>query len=117
MGCGGGCGKSVAGNAGRTANTAVMVGEVNNSVIRVRVNRDVLGFMSGAIKYVRGEGVQALLDSGDLVQLAGGARVGSPIRKGTTLYYVDGVGYADISTARVRSEQTGHEIVIKTIGA
>lgn len=115
MGCSS-CGKSMASRAGSTANTAIIVGDVDNTVIRVRVMRDVLGLMSGAVKYVRGLGVQALLDSGDLTQLAGGARAASPMRRGTSLYYVDGVGYTDMGTARVRSSQSGSEIVVKTVG-
>lgn len=116
MGCSS-CGKSNAARAGNTANTAIIIGDLDGDVRRVRFALDFAGILQGAVKYVRGTGVQALLDDGTLIALAGGARVGSALRTGTSLYYVDGVGYTDLSTARVRSGQTGSEIVVKTVGA
>lgn len=116
MGCSS-CGKSSAARAGNTANTAIIFGDIDNEVRRVRFAEDISGIMQGAVKYVRGAGVQAYLDDGSLIQLAGGARAVPVLRSGTSLYYVDGVGYTDMATARVRSSQVGSEIVVKTIGA
>lgn len=116
MGCSS-CGKSNAARAGNTANTSIIIGEIDPDVRRVRFAQDFAGILQGAVKYVRGTGVQALLDDGTLIALAGGARTGNPLRNGTSIYYVDGVGYMDLATARVRSGQTGHEIEVKTIGS
>lgn len=115
MGCSS-CGKSNAARAGNTANTAIIFGDVDSEVRRVRFAEDVSGVMQGAIKYVRGTGVEELVETGKLIPLAGGVRTVAPFRRGTSIYYVDGVGYTDMSTARVRSGQTGSEIVVKTIG-
>lgn len=114
MGCTS-CGKSHANRAGNTANTAIIFGDPNNDVIRVRFATDVSGIKQGAVKYVRGTGVDTLVDNGDIIPMAGGVRPVAPFRSGTSLYYVDGVGYTDIATARSRSIQTGSEIIVRTI--
>ena len=109
------CGKNVSQRVGTTVNTAIVFGAPTNEVIRVRVAQPIPGMNVGAIKYVRGEGVQHYLETGALVQLAGGPRPAPAPRPGTALYYVGEIGYPDIGAARVRSGQTGEEIVVKTL--
>jgi hypothetical protein len=109
------CGKSYAARIGNTINTAIVFGEPTNEVIRVRVVGDVSGISRGAVKYVRGSGVQSLVDDGTFAKLAGGPyTLATP--GGYTLYYVGSVGYATMEAARVRSGQTGEEIVVRTFG-
>ncbi len=110
------CGKNAAAHVGVTLNTAIVFGEPTPDVFRVRVLGDIPGILSGAIKYVRGSGVQQLIDDGKIAVLAGGARRLPTRPNGTTLYYVNGIGYTDIGTARVRSGQDGGEIVVRTFG-
>ena len=110
------CGKSFASRVGNTVNTAIVFGEPDNEVIRVRVTGDVKGIQLGAVKYVRGTGVQALIDDGALTRLAGGPYTVTGGTGGFTLYYVGDVGYTTMEAARVRSGQTGEEIVVRTFG-
>lgn len=114
MGCSS-CGKNPSARVGSTANTAIIFGANNNEVIRVRVTQEIPGMVVGSIKYVRGEGVQQHLDSGALVQLAGGRRQVQSPRPGTVIYYVGDMGYTDLPAARVQSSKTGEEIVVKTL--
>lgn len=109
------CGASVATRVGNSINTAIVFGEPTSDVYRVRVMEDIPGIQMGAIKYVRGTGVQSLVDAGSLTILAGGSRT-LPSSGGYTLYYVGDVGYATMEAARVRSGQTGEEIVVRTFG-
>lgn len=111
------CGKNAAARVGVTLNTAIVFGEPLPDVFRVRVTGDIPGILTGAIKYVRGTGVQQLIDDGKVVVLAGGSRPLPPKPNGTTLYYVGNIGYSDIGTARVRSGQSGDEIVVRTFGS
>lgn len=111
------CGGGGSARVGSTINTAIIFGDPTNEVIRVRVDGDVAGIQRGAIKYVRGTNVAELLDDGTLIRLAGSSRMLPPLRPGTSLYYVGGVGYPDMASARVRSGQTGEDIVVRTLGA
>lgn len=109
------CGKSFATRVGNSLNTAIVFGEPTSDVTRVRFMDDVPGVQAGAIKYVRGTGVQALIDDGTLAILAGGSHV-LPSGGSYVLYYVGSVGYTTMEAARVRSGQTGEEIVVRTFG-
>lgn len=109
------CGKNVSQRVGNTANTAIVFGVPTNEVIRVRVAQAIPGMNVGAIKYVRGEGVQHYLDNGSLIALAGGKRTLPSPRRGSALYYVGEIGYTEMGAARVRSSQTGEEIVVRTL--
>lgn len=111
-----GCGGSAGNHIGNTLNTAIVLGEPELDVYRVQVTGSVAGLNQGAVKYVRGSNVMALVESNDLRLLAGGPRRLASPRRGTTLYYVDGIGYTDMGAARVRSGQTGEDIVVRTIG-
>lgn len=97
-------------------NTAIIIGDIDNEVRRVRFTQDFAGVMQGAVKYVRGSDVDQLVEDGVLIVLAGGRRTVAPPRTGTSLYYVGDIGYTDLATARVRSAQTGEDIIVKTIG-
>lgn len=109
------CGKNATARVGSTLNTAIVFGEPTNDVVRIRVSGEVPGMQVGAIKYVRGTGVQDLVDSGKFQMLAGGTRQIPAPKPGTSLYYVDGIGYTDMSAARVRSGQVGKDIVVRTL--
>jgi hypothetical protein len=114
MGCSS-CGKSFATRVGNSLNTAIVFGEPTNDVVRVRFMASVPGIQAGAIKYVRGSGVQALVEDGTLALLAGGSHT-LPSANSYVLYYVGSVGYTTMEAARVRSGQTGEEIVVRTFG-
>lgn len=114
MGCSS-CGKSAGARVGNTLNTAIVLGEPHPDVHRVRVTGDIGGLQTGAIKYVRGTNVQTLAAEGKLAILAGAPRRVGAQRPGTQLYYVGAIGYTSLPAARVRSGQTGEEIVVKTI--
>jgi len=110
------CGKSFATRVGNSVNTAIVFGDPESEVIRVRVTGEIKGIAIGAVKYVRGSGVQQLIDDGAMAKLAGGPYVVSSSPGGYTLYYVGDVGYTTMEAARVRSGQTGEEIVVRTFG-
>lgn len=114
MGCSS-CGKNAAARVGLTLNTAIVFGDPTPEVYRVRVVGNVPGLQTGAIKYVRGTGVQALVESGDLAMLAGSPRTLASQAQGSALYYVGNIGYTSLETARVRSGQSGEEIVVRTL--
>lgn len=109
------CGGSSVSRVGSTINTAIVFGEPNNEVYRVRVTGSIQGIQTGAVKYVRGAGVQDLVASGDMHILAGGPYQPS-LPAGYTLYYVGDIGYTTMDAARVRSGQTGEEVVVRTFG-
>lgn len=115
MGCSS-CGKNAGARVGNTLNTAIVLGEPAPDVFRVRVLGDIGGLQTGAIKYVRGSNVQTLADEGKLAILAGAPRQVPLGRSGSELYYVGNIGYTSLPAARVRSGQTGEEIVVKAIG-
>ncbi len=115
MGCSS-CGKSAAAQVGVTLNTAIVLGQPDDQVYRVRVTGDIGGLQVGAIKYVRGTMVDGLVEEGKLVVLAGAPRTLPAPRPGTSLYYVGKIGYTDLPAARVRSGQTGDEIVVRSLG-
>ena len=110
------CGKSSATRVGNSINAAIVFGDPTAEVIRVRVTGEVRGIQLGAVKYVRGTGVQPLIDSGVLTKLAGGPYALPSSSTGYTLYYVGDVGYTTLEAARVRSGQTGEEIIVRTFG-
>lgn len=114
MACGS-CGRAAATRAGNSVQNAIVFGDPTNEVLRVRVTGSIAGLQKGAIKYVRGTGVADLVDDGDIAVLAGGAR--TVTGSGPTLYYVGDVGYATMEAARVRSGQTGEEIVVRSFGS
>lgn len=108
------CGRAAATRAGNSVNNAIVFGDPTNEVFRVRVTGNAAGLQKGAIKYVRGTGVTELVDAGEISVLAGGAR--TVTGSGPTLYYVGNVGYSTMEAARVRSGQTGEEIVVRSFG-
>lgn len=110
------CGRAAASRAGNSPNNAIVFGEPSNEALRVRIMRSVAGLQPGAIKYVRGDGVHELAADGVLNILAGGTRVLSASAAAQTLYYVGGVGYSTMEAARVRSGQSGEEIIVRTMG-
>ena len=110
------CGKSYAARVGNSLNSAIVFGDPTNEIVRIRVSRDVTGMSLGAVKYVRGTGVQALIDDGRFTLLAGGPYLLPSSTTGYTLYYVGDTGYTTLEAARVRSGQTGEEIVVRTFG-
>jgi hypothetical protein len=110
--CGGGGGGS---RAGATRNNAIVFGEPEPEVIRVTFLQSAGGQAAGATKYVRGSGVQELIDTGVLAQLSGNTYT-LPERYSKTLYYVGDVGFSSMNEARVRSGQTGEEIVVRSFG-
>lgn len=109
------CGKNAAARVGNTLNTAIVFGDPAPDVFRVRVTGEIQGLLVGAIKYVRGTGVQDLVDSGKLAILAGGSRKLPDPKPGTSLYYVNEIGYTDLGAARVRAKQLGVDIVVRTL--
>jgi len=109
------CGKNASTRVGTSPNTAIVYGEPTRDVVRIRVLLDGAGLQVGAVKYVRGDGVEALIEAGIIAPLTGG-RMSLPTSGGFTLYYVGGVGYPSIDAARMRSGQTGEEIVVRTFG-
>lgn len=109
------CGKAQASRAGNSASSAIVFGTPTPTVQRVRVTGSVPGLAQGAIKYVRGDGVQGYIDSGDIAVLAGGSRT-LPSGSGSTLYYVGVIGYTTIEAARVQSSTTGEDIVVRSFG-
>lgn len=115
MGCSSCGGGGAAMRVGNTHNNAILFGEPDGDIRRVRFNSDTHGIQAGAVKYVRGSGVQGLIDDGVVSVLAGGS-YSAPSMSGMTFYYVDGVGYATMEAARLRAGQTGKEIIVKTFG-
>jgi hypothetical protein len=107
------CGKAVSYRAGNSPATAIVLGDPTPVILRVRVLRVLPGLPAGAVKYVRGENVDALVQDGSLMLLAGSNRVVAPGTQ-TTLYYVGDVGYTTIDAARVQSQVTGEDIVVRT---
>lgn len=114
MGCSS-CGRAAASRAGNTPSNSIVFGEPTNDAVRVRVMQSVAGLQPGAIKYVRGDGVDELVEAGSLSVLAGGIRSLAASAAAQTLYYVDGVGYATMDAARVRSGQSGMDIVVRSM--
>lgn len=107
------CGRAISYRAGNSPQTALVLGEPTPLIVRVRVINSIPGLAAGAVKYVRGENVDALVASGDLAVLAGGSRA-LPPGTTTTLYYVGDVGYTTVDAARVQSQVTGEDIVVRT---
>lgn len=108
------CGAAASSRVGNSVNTAIVFGDPAPEVYRVRVMQDMPGLQGGAIKYVRGTNVQQLVDDGYFTILSGGTR--AAVSGGITLYYVGDVGYTTLEAARVRSGQTGEEIVVRAFG-
>ena len=117
MGCSS-CAKAAAARVGNAPTNPIILDEPAEAdqSVRVRVlDGDALGTMDGAVKYVAGDGIQSFIDEGAIEPMSGDPR-GSGIRNGRTWYQVGRLGYLSISPARVRSEQTGEEVVERTVG-
>ena len=110
------CGRAAASRAGNSPSNSIVFGDPTNEAVRVRVLDGVAGLQSGAIKYVRGTGVDDLVADGKIDVLAGAPRVLSAAQTNQRLYYVGSVGYATMDAARVRSGQVGEDIVVRSFG-
>jgi len=116
MGCSG-CAKRAASRVGNSVNNPIILGEpiVGNSTHRASVLiGGNLGVLDGATKYVYGSLIQQFVDDGSIVLKSG--VYGSIISEGRKWYQVGSLGYLTVAPAQVRSEQTGEEIVERTIG-
>ena len=110
------CGRAAASRAGNSPTNAIVFGEPTSQAVRVRVTGSVAGLQQGAIKYVRGSGVDQLVADGSIDVLAGAPRVLTAAQANQRLYYVGDVGYATMDGARVRSGQVGEDIIVRSFG-
>ena len=109
------CMKAAARRAGSAPYNALVLGESNNDVYRVKIiTSNINGLMPGSIKYVRGSEVLDFAASGD-IEILNEANSHRAARTGSKVFYVGELGYTDLAAAQVRSEETGLPIIEKVI--
>lgn len=113
----GSCERKQAGRLGSTYQTALIFGEPVAGAETTRVKIMQAGFVGlrlGDRRYVTGDAVDQLVEDGVLARLGGTYPTAVP--EGKVWYQVGSVGYLVFVGARVRSEETGEDIVERHVG-